>query len=322
LTTTTALARPQPQPVDVTVSGGDIGLLAKSFRRSLLPTEYAPATVRIYTISVAQFADFLAARGMPLVVADITGEHIGEFLAHVLATRSAGTAETRYRGLKAFFKWALDEGEITRDPMARIKRPKQPESPPPMLSDDDVRKLLKTCEGSKDFESRRDLAMLRLLLDTGIRRSELAYIALDDVDLDSNVVRVTGKAAMGTAARTRVVPFGRKTALALDRYLRSRSAHRFARDPALWLGRQGPLLDSAVDLIVRRRAKQAGLQGVHAHLFRHGFAHAWLAQGGLEGDLMMLTGWKSRTMLSRYGASAAAERAIGAHRRLALGDRL
>jgi hypothetical protein len=45
----------------VTVIDGDIAVLARSFRRSLLPAEYAAATVRIYTISVAQFADFLAA---------------------------------------------------------------------------------------------------------------------------------------------------------------------------------------------------------------------------------------------------------------------
>lgn len=311
------------RPVDVTVKDGDIGILARSFRRSLLPTEYAAATVSIYTISVARFASFLAQHGMPLVVANITSEHIGEFLSDIVRTRSAGTADTRFRGLRAFFKWAHDEGEITTNPMARMKKPKLPESPPRMLAEDELRRLLKACEG-KDFEARRDMAMLRLFVDTGIRRSEMAYIALDELDLDNNIVRVTGKASSRTAARTRVVPFGRKTALALDRYLRVRAQHQFAREQALWLGRQGPLQDPAIHLMIRRRARQAGLDSVaHAHVFRHLFAHQWLSDGGQERDLMMLTGWRSPQMLSRYAASAAAERAHLAYtKRPSPGDRL
>lgn len=301
-------SRPQAKPVDVTVEGGDIGILARSFRRSLVPTEYSPSTVRIYTISVAQLADFLAQRNMPLVVANITAEHINEFLADVLQRRSAGTAVTRYRGVRAFFRWAFVEGEITQNPMARIKRPKEPESPPTMLKEEELSRLIKTCEGT-DFEARRDTAIIRLFIDTGMRRSEMAYIPLGDLDLDNHQVRVTGKASRNTAARTRVVHFGRKAALAIDRYLRIRSKHEHARTTALWLGRQGPLQDGAIDLMIRRRARQAGLPPTHSHIFRHGFAHDWLSGGGQERDLMMLTGWRSSAMLARYAASAAAERA-------------
>jgi site-specific recombinase XerD len=106
-----------------------------------------------------------------------------------------------------------------------------------------------------------------------------------------------------------MVPFGRRTAQAIDRYQRIRTQHAHASSWALWIGRQRPLADSAIDLMVRRRARQAGLPpNTHAHLFRHGCAHTWLSNGGREQDLMMLAGWKSRTMLGRYGASAAAER--------------
>jgi site-specific recombinase XerD len=309
----TSAVVPRARAQAVTVKGGDLAQLTRSFQRGLQAANRSPATIRIYTISVAQLADFLEARGMPLVVANLTREHIEEWLSDILGRRSAGTAETRYRGAKSFFDWLVEEGELKVSPMAHVKRPQVPEEPPPMLTDDELRRLLAACDG-KDFMERRDMAIIRLFLDTGLRRSELAYLRLSDVDLDHNLVSVVGK-----LRRPRVVPFGRKTAQAIDRYLRARATHRHSSEEAFWLG---PIADSAVDLMVRRRARQAGLPPTHAHLFRHGFAHAWLAQGGQEQDLMMLAGWKSRTMLGRYGASAAAERARDAYRRLSPGDRL
>ncbi len=83
-----------------------------------------------------------------------------------------------------------------------------------MLTDDELRRLLRACEG-RDFDARRDLAIIRLLLDSGIRRAECAGLSVTDVDFEHNVVLVLGK-----GRRHRACPFGKKTALALDRYLR------------------------------------------------------------------------------------------------------
>lgn len=67
--------------------------------------------------------------------------------------------------------------------------------------------------------------------------------------------------------------------------------------------------------MLRRRGEESGIHNLHPHRFRHTFASDWLASDGSETDLMRLTGWRSRTMLQRYGASAGAKRALDAHKK-------
>jgi site-specific recombinase XerD len=207
---------------------------------------------------------------MPTDVSAIRREHVEAFIEYLLGRWKPATASNRYRALQSFFRWLVDEGEISESAMARMRPPKIPETPPPILKDSEIKALLGATSGS-DFEDRRDTALIRVFLDTGARLAEVRGIRwtpkdpqTNDVDLDGQVLRVVGK-----GKRTRIVPVGTRTIKALDRYLRLRARHQQADSPALWLGLRGPMGDSGIQQALRRRARQAGLDSRQIHPHGH-----------------------------------------------------
>ncbi|MEV0910771.1 tyrosine-type recombinase/integrase [Streptomyces hokutonensis] len=296
----------------------------RDWDRSLRSGNYPETTRYNYLLAAAQLGRYLgeyspdpdadAAADDPT---EITRAHVEAFQAWMIETRSASTALNKHKALQQFFKWLmLDEGEIDRSPMERVRQPKMPQKLVPVIRGDETTKVLATCKG-RQFAQLRDEAIIRLYCNTGARLSEVGNLLLDDVDMRTESVHFHGK-----GSKDRRVRFGPRTARAVSRYLRARAKHKAACLPELWLAERGirRLAPNGIKIMLKRRGLEAGLVKLHAHRWRHTFAHEWKRAGGDTGDLMLLLGWTSQEMPRRYGASAAAERAQETHRRIGVGD--
>lgn len=302
--------------------------LILSFRRSLLARNLSHYTLTAYISTARRFSQYLRDQGMPSDPSALTREHVETFINSLASTPNGRTGKKPssmsvklwYASLRAFFKWLVDVDEIRQSPMERMAPPKASGKKRPVLSHDQVKAVLRACDG-KSFLDRRDYALILLFIDTGLRVNEMAALELDDIDWDEQEVRVRH----GKGDKARTVYFGKRTAKALDQYVYlkgGRRDHPHSHMPYLWLGQQGQLTDAGISWVLKNRGADAGLPNLHAHLFRHFFIHLSLESGMQLGDLQRMTGHAKLESLLGYADAAADQRARDSHRRMGPGDRL
>ncbi len=187
-------------PLDSTPTYGMLTLmespwdpLLRLWSRSLRARNLSPKTQDLYLSAGRSFAGYLDTHDGPADPRGLRRGHVEDFLVS-LADRGqkATTVNLTYRALQQLMKYLAQEEEIDRSPMEHMTPPVIPEQTTPVLSDEDLTKLLATCAG-RTFVELRDAAVIRLLIATGGRRSEVAGLVLTDLDLDSDTVRFFGK---------------------------------------------------------------------------------------------------------------------------------
>ncbi len=244
-----------------------------------------PNTVEAYDRDLREFLAELEGAGVTTLT-EVTPRDVSEHLGRLKTARGmASSSVVRHLAtLRVFFRWALSRSMIEDDPCGVLDRPTQWKKLPDVLSPKQVKRLIESARPETETDDpaalwRRDRALLELLYASGLRATELATLTLRDVNLDIGMLRVTGK-----GDKQRLVPMGEPAKRAILEYLdicRPALVRDGGKDlQRVFLSRWGrPLERVSIWQIVKRKATQAGLKGVHPHVLRHSFATHLLAGG-------------------------------------------
>lgn len=229
----------------------------------------SPSTVRSYAGSLRLFAAWCETEGRhdlrdldSRLLRNYTralrlGEHLPD--ARPLAPASVRLYLT---AIKSWANWLVGEEILTQTPFERVKAPKQDKTQPTPLSLEEVQAMIEACKRDRTWRGARDAAIILVLLDTGLRASELTSLTVEAV------LERTGIQVMGKGRKQRTVYIRRNARKAILRYL----ALRRDQEPWLWMGHLGRLKPEAINKLLHRRSQEAGVRAVHTHLLRHTFA--------------------------------------------------
>lgn len=256
----------------------------------------SPSTLRWYEQKLRAFVEYLTSRRLPVKPEEITPEIVrGLVIGLQAATVSAFTARGYVQVIKGLFTWLEDEGYIDHNPIRLVRLPKTPRYVVRPLEEDEVRRLLAAVDPQTPVGG-RDLAIILLLLDTGMRLGEIAGLTMAEGEqaLRDGMLKVFGK-----GSRERLVPVGGTTQNALRRYLDLHRPKTFSG--ALFVGSRGEnLAAEGIRQVIRRVSRRANVAGVHPHRLRHTAAVTFLRAGGDVFTLQRILGHSTLAMTRNY----------------------
>jgi len=267
----------------------------------------SPHTLQDYDYTFRRFEAFLK-DDPPLT--SITVAEIRGFLNSMTGI-SNKTLLNYHTGLSALWTWATREGLVERNIVRDAIPPKPEQREIVPFTKTDVKAMLSACDRSQAYvrpgkrkcdherpTALRDKAIVILLVDTGIRASELCNLRIEDLDQRNHNITVMGK-----GSKERVIPISSRTSQFLWRYLAMRDKTR-PRDPLFVTNTGRPLDRNNLSRLVRLMGERAGVRGAHPHRFRHTFAITFLRNGGNVFALQKLLGHSTMDMVKRYLALA------------------
>lgn len=196
-----------------------------------------------------------------------------------------------YRSIKTFFRWTEREGYLTSNPMNRLRPPKTPKQIVRRLSEAQLEALLEEIQQTK--EPARNLALILLLVDSGLRRGEAITLRTADVHLNEHYIFVKGK-----GEKEREIPIGEITCEAIARWIHTRPN---CNSKFLFVKNSGkPLTGETIRSVLRRIRQRLQLERLYPHLLRHTFSKLYLKRGSIEKLSQILGHSRINTTIETY----------------------
>ena len=249
----------------------------------------ANATILAYTKDVEQLAEYAQKQGKSLVT-DINQEDIRQFKELLKKRRYTNKSVSRkINSVKSFFRYLQQEGLVDDNPAEEISHPKIKQTPPRYLSKLEYRALRDACRGDA-----RIAAIVELLLQTGMRISELANLKMEDVDLERNVIYIRAQ----KSREARRVPLNKPAKEALMDYLKVRPK---AKEKTIFLTKTcRPFLVRNIRSAINRYFRMAGIKDAKVNDLRNTFIVEQLKAGTPLVYVSQLVGHKRITTTEKY----------------------
>ena len=276
--------------------------LVKEFELHNRSEGKSDSTVKWYNEVLDLFEAWLGPEGMSTRLKDLGLRESRQFILYIQerpglrGPASSHTVNNRVTALRAFFNWLYFEDYTEEHRLARVRPPKAQRKVIDILTDDEIGKIYRAIDPHTPSGA-RGTAIISLMLDTGLRLSEVVNLKYRDVHLEDGYLK-----ALGKGDKERLVAFGASCRRSLTHYA---FHHRTEPDDEevreFFLCLEGyPLSSDGLRSLTKRLSKQAGVLRLHPHLLRHTYATRFLLNGGDSLLLKQNLGHTTLAMVDRY----------------------
>ena len=259
---------------------------------------YSEKTIVSYGIDLKEFQGYLNGLDSELKLENVDSDIVRGWVVKLMESGMSGASVNRkLSALRTFYKYLLKKKMITVDSMSIVKGPKRKKPLPTFVREEDMDKLLDGDLFDDSFEGVRDKLIMTMFYETGMRLSEL--ISLDDADIDlfSNVIKVTGK-----RNKQRLIPFGENLKCEIQSYVEYRNIAVGCSCEAFFVRKNGKRLYQMLvyKLVKQNLSKVVALKKRSPHVLRHSFATAMLNNNAELEAVKELLGHESVTTTEIY----------------------